>query len=337
MRSPSQYCMNIQMMSNFAAMPAVSASRPPRLLSMTDLDPEGIVALLDLADALKSGRAPGGTMRALEGRAVALIFQKPSLRTRVSFEVGIARLGGTPVVLSGREVGLGTREVPADVGRTLERYVDLIVARVFDHAMLEELARSVSIPVVNALSDREHPCQALADLMVLREHWGALEGRQLVFLGDGNNVAHSLLLAGASVGLHVRVVCPEAYAPDGEVLARARLRAARTGARIEVGHDPDAGVAGADALYTDVWASMGQELEADERRRAFAGFTLSAERVVSAATGALVLHCLPAHRGEEIAGEVLDGPRSIVFDQAEDRLWVQMALLATLAMRPLAA
>jgi ornithine carbamoyltransferase len=323
--------MTMHSLSNSAAMAIPFIPPPSRLLSVTDLDPAGILDVLDLADALKRGgwdhAAPP-----LAGRAVALVFEKPSLRTRVSFEVGVARLGATPVVLSGKEVGLGTRETVPDVGRTLERYVDAIVARVFDHAILDALAEVVSIPVINALSDEEHPCQALADLMVLREHLGSLHGRQLVFIGDGNNVAASLLLAGASVGMHVRVACPAAYAPAPSVVARASLIGEGTGARVEVTHDPAAAIAGADAVYTDVWASMGQEDEAEARRPAFSGFRLT-NGLLSSAPDALVLHCLPAHRGEEIDPDVLDGPNSIVFDQAEDRLWVQMAVLLRL-VRP---
>ena len=305
---------------------------PSRFLSVTDLDPEGIVDVLDLADALKHGRSPAVDSAPLAGRSVALIFQKPSLRTRVSFEVGVSRLGGQPIVLSGKEVGLGSRETVSDVAKTLERYVDAIVARVFDHGILEGLADAVSIPVINALSDAEHPCQALADLMVLREHLGSLAGRQLVFVGDGNNVAASLLLAGASAGMHVRVVCPPAYAPDPSIVERARATAAGTGARIEVSHDAATAAVGADAVYTDVWASMGQEDEVELRRPVFAPYRVT-RTMMAAAPDALVLHCLPAHRGEEIDADVLDGPRSIVFDQAENRLWVQMAVLLRL-VRP---
>ncbi len=305
---------------------------PSRFLSVTDLDPDGIVDLIDLADALKHGRSPAADSAPLAGRSVALIFQKPSLRTRVSFEVGVGRLGGQPVVLTGKEVGLGSRETVADVARTLERYVDAVVARVFDHRVLEDLADAAAIPVINALSDAEHPCQALADLQVLREHLGNLRGRRLVFVGDGNNVAASLLLAGASVGMHVRVVCPERYAPDADVVRRARVLGARTGARIEVTHDPATGVAGADAVYTDVWASMGQEDETEVRRPIFLPFRVT-RRMLEAAPEALVLHCLPAHRGEEIDADVLDGERSIVFDQAENRLWAQMAVMTRL-IRP---
>jgi ornithine carbamoyltransferase len=317
-------------------MPSEPFPAAARFLSVADLDERGIAELLGLAIALKAGRTPTAgralpSDRPLTDKTVALVFQKPSLRTRVSFEVGITRLGGTSVVLVGEEVGLGSREAPRDVARTLERFADAIVARVFDHALLEELADSSAIPVINALSDAEHPCQALADMMVLAERWGGvagLAGRQLVYVGDGNNVAASLLLASASLGLHVRWVGPEGYEPDPLVVAHARHIAEETGSRIELEHDPVAGLAGADAVYTDVWASMGQEEQAERRREAFRRYAITRE-LLEAAPDALVMHCLPAHRGDEITSEVLDGPNSIVFDQAEDRMWVQMALLLT--------
>jgi ornithine carbamoyltransferase len=315
---------------SFPPVPAANG-----FLSVADLDPAGIVHLLGRAKALKVGEASGAGVPPLAGRSVALIFQKPSLRTRVSFEVGIARLGATPVVLVGEEVGLGSREVPRDVAHTLERYVDAIVARVFDHSLLVDLAAATQIPVINALSDSEHPCQALADLMALGERWGgvdALAGRQLVYVGDGNNVAASLMLAGASVGLHVRIASPEGYEPDPLVVHRARHIAEETGARIELIPDPVEAVVGADAVYTDVWASMGQEEQAERRREVFRSYALT-RQLLERAPDALVMHCLPAHRGDEISSEVLDGPSSIVFDQAEDRLWVQMALLLRF-MRP---
>jgi ornithine carbamoyltransferase len=315
-------------------------SNPPApatraFLSVADLDPAQITDVLARAVALKAGSAPGAGVMPLAGRSVALMFQKPSLRTRVSFEVGISRLGATPVVLVGEEVGLGSREVPRDVARTLDRYVDAIVARVFDHSLLEDLAAASRVPVINALSDAEHPCQALADLMALAERWGsidALAGRQLAYVGDGNNVAASLLLAGASVGLHVRIASPEGYELDPRIVHRARHIAEETGARIELTTDPVEAVRGADAVYTDVWASMGQEEQAERRREVFRPYAVT-RQLLEGSPDALVMHCLPAHRGDEITSEVLDGPRSIVFDQAGDRLWVQMALLLRL-MRP---
>ena len=316
-------------------MPTRSTPAPGRFLSVADLDRAQIAGVLARASDLKARSAPGAGVQPLAGRSVALIFQKPSLRTRVSFEVGISRLGATPVVLVGEEVGLGSREVPRDVARTLDRYVDAIVARVFDHSLLEDLAAASRVPVINALSDAEHPCQALADLMALTEQWGGIDtlaGRQLVYVGDGNNVAASLLLAGASVGLHVRIASPEGYEPDPRIVHHARHIAEETGARIELTTDPVEAVKGADAVYTDVWASMGQEEQAERRREVFRPYAVT-RQLLDGAPDALVMHCLPAHRGDEITSDVLDGPRSIVFDQAEDRLWVQMALLLRL-VRP---
>jgi ornithine carbamoyltransferase len=303
-----------------------------RLLSIDDLDPEAIVEILDSAAALKSGRSPTAGSAPLAGRSVALIFQKASLRTRVSFEVGVARLGGTPVVLNANEIGLGTREAVKDAVLTLERYVDAIVARVSDHDVLEEMASVASIPVINALSDVEHPCQALADALTLREELGEFAGRQLVFIGDGNNVAASLILVAASLGLNVRAITPPGYEPDPSIVDRAIALGHESGATIEIGHDPVAGAQGADAIYTDVWTSMGQEAEAEARRVAFRPYAVTTE-LLRHAPGAIVMHCLPAHRGEEVESEVLDGPRSVVLDQAENRMWVQMAVLLRL-IRP---
>ena len=304
-----------------------------QFLSVSDLDARGITETLTLARGLKAGQVPGSDRTPLAGRAVALIFQKPSLRTRVSFEVGIARLGATPVVLVGEEVGLGSREVPRDVAHTLERYVDAIVARVFDHSLLEDLAAASRVPVLNALSDAEHPCQALADLMALAERWGgteALAGRQLVYVGDGNNVAASLMLAGASVGLHVRIASPEGYEPDPLVVHHARHIAEESGARIELVKDPVAAVTGADAVYTDVWASMGQESEKDKRANIFAPYQVNRALFRLADRDAIFLHCLPAHRGDEVTADVIDSPQSHVFQQAENRLHAQKAIMLEL-------
>jgi len=314
------------------AMPPPSANAVPGFLSVTDLGPGAIGAVLDAAAAFRDGRVAPDAARPLAGAHVAVLLAKPSLRTRVSFEVGIARLGGQAVVLTGNEIGIGSREEPGDIGRVLGRYVDAIVARVFAHSVLGALADGSGVPVINALSDAEHPCQALADLFVLRDHLGPLAGRRLVYLGDGNNVAASLLLACASVGMHIRVVTPPGYAPDPAIVARAQTLAAAHGSEVEVRTEPAGAAAGADAVYTDVWASMGQEAEADARRPVFAPYRVTAA-LLADAPEARVLHCLPAHRGEEIEAAVLDGPRSIVFDQAEARLWVQMALLARL-VRP---
>jgi ornithine carbamoyltransferase len=300
------------------------------VLSIGDLDPIEILEVVEHARVLKSGLDPmlprGGP---LAGRNVALIFDKPSLRTRVSFEVGIRRLGGATTTLTGAEVGVGWRETPEDVAQTLSRYVDAIVIRMLSHATLVRLAAASEVPVVNALSDHEHPCQALADLVTLEEHLGGLRNRTLAFVGDGNNVCHSLLLAGAAVGLNMRVASPRGYEPDPAVVQHAVALGRRTGARIEVNHDPNVAVRGADAVYTDVWASMGDETEAAERRRAFTPYRLTTE-LLRAAPDTMVMHCLPAHRGEEVEAAVIDGPRSVVFDQAENRLYAQQALLLLL-------
>lgn len=304
------------------------------LLGILDLAPDEVVALLDDAARLRAARpalvAGGPPDTTLRGRTVALLFEKPSTRTRVSFEVAVAELGGTPLPLSGAELQLGRGETVEDTGRVLGRYVQGLVVRTFGQGRLRALAEHGGVPVVNALTDAEHPCQALADLLTVRDEFGSFEGRTLTYVGDGNNVAHSLLLAAASVGLGVRVAHPAGYAPDPAVVADARDRAAAHGSEVTVTDDPLAAARGADALYTDVWTSMGQEEESVRRLRDFAGFQLDARLLAAAADGAVVLHCLPAHRGEEISAEVLDGPASRVLDQAENRLHVQKAVLAAL-------
>ena len=304
------------------------------LISTTDLTPVEVTGLLDDAVALRAARrelvAGGEPDATLRGRTVALIFEKPSTRTRVSFEVGVAELGGTPLALSSADLQLGRGETVADTGAVLGRFVQAIVVRTFAQSRLEELAASSGVPVINALTDEEHPCQALADLLTVRDAFGSFEGRVLTYVGDGNNVAHSLLLAGAAVGLGVRVAHPAGYAPDPAVVARAERLAAHHGSEVTVTTDAQAAANGAHALYTDVWASMGQESESAARAEVFAPYALGPELVDVAADDAIVLHCLPAHRGEEIAAEVIDGPRSRVFDQAENRLHAQKAVLAML-------
>ena len=312
------------------SLPRFQPTNHADLLSITDLGPQGIADVIDHALVLKAqAAASAATTRPLSGRHAALLFDKPSLRTRVSFEVGVHRLGGTTTTMSAADVGLGTREPIGDIARTLSRYVDLIVARIHDHPDLVELAAAADVPVINALSAWEHPCQALADLVTLHEHLGALAGMTLAYVGDGNNVCHSLLLGGAASGMHVRVATPAGYGPDQAIVDEARLLARETGAQVEVGHDPVAAVRGADAVYTDVWASMGFEEEAAGRERIFAPFRVTAE-LVSAAPDAIVMHCLPAHRGHEIDADVIDGPSSVVFDQAENRLWAQQAVMVRL-------
>jgi ornithine carbamoyltransferase len=303
---------------------------PRHVTGATDLVALGLDRLLRRAEALRLARRAGrAAPELLAGRQVAMLFEKPSLRTRVTFDVGITSLGGYAIYLGPDEVGLGRRETPADVGRNLSRWVDAIVLRTFAHATLVELAGAASVPVVNALTDREHPCQALGDLQTLRQHLGSLRGRVLAFIGDGNNVCHSLLLAGAAAGLEVRVATPDGFAPDQTVVAEARALGRIGGGSVVIGADPRRAVAGADAVYTDVWASMGDEDQAALRRERFAGFRVDS-RLLTLAPDALVMHCLPAHRGEEITDDVLDGPRSVVLDQAENRLYAQQALLLEL-------
>jgi ornithine carbamoyltransferase len=305
-------------------------------LGIDDLDRGELLAVLDRADELKAarvaalfeGRSP--VTDVLHGRSVALVFEKPSMRTRASFEVAVHELGGKALPMWDAEIGLGRRETIADTGAVLSRYVQAIVIRTFGQERIEQLAEAATVPVVNALTDLEHPCQALADLQTLREAHGELAGRTLAYVGDGNNVAHSLLLAGAKVGVSVRVGHPEGYAPDPAIVARAEELAADSGAAITTTTDPAEAVAGAHALYTDVWASMGQEDEAQARAEVFAPFQITPELLARADDDAVLLHCLPAHRGEEVAAEVIDGPASRVFDQAENRLHAQKALLALL-------
>jgi len=296
-------------------------------LSVDDVSPDELTALLDGADRHKAQRRPRTT---LAGRSVAMIFEKPSTRTRVSFEVAIHELGGHPVVLSGAELQLDRGESLEDTGAVLSRYVHAIVLRTFAQESLERLARGGTIPVVNALSDYGHPCQALADLQTIRERKGHLAGIRLAYLGDGNNVAHSLLFAGSKTGMHVTVATPIGYEPIPQVVRRAGEIAAGTGGSVELTNDPTAAAKNADVLYTDVWASMGKELEHGERALIFKPYQLSSDTLAVASPDVVVLHCLPAHRGEEIAAEVMDGPNAAVFDQAENRLHTQKALLSWL-------
>lgn len=292
-------------------------------LSMTSITPDELTMLLDRAEAMKASRGPSN---ALAGQSVAMIFEKPSTRTRVSFEVGISELGAHPLALSGAELQLGRGETIEDTGRVLARYVHGIVVRTFEQDKVVRLAASADVPVVNALTDEEHPCQALADLLTIRQHFGTLKGRTLAYVGDGNNVAHSLMLAGAMAGMNVTVATPPGYEPRDSII-KAAHDLVTGGTVIRVTGDPAAAVEGADAVYTDVWASMGQEDEAAARTKAFDGFMVDAALMAGAKPDAIVLHCLPAHRGEEISAEVLDGPQSAVWDQAENRLHVQKALL----------
>ena len=295
-------------------------------LSSADLTREAAVGLFALAAELKQRWKAGRRTAPLAGKTFALIFEKPSLRTRVTFEVGLIQLGGGAVYLSGQEIGLGTREAVPDVARNLARWVDGIAARVHAHATVEDLARHATVPVINALSDFEHPCQALADFFTLWERGLDLARLRLAWIGEGNNVCHSVLLLGALLGTSTVVACPPGYAPDPRVLATVR----RLGGRCEITDDARAAATGADVLYTDVWTSMGQEAERERRLEAFGRYQINETLVGFARPSALVMHCLPAHRGEEITDGVLDGPQSIVLDQAENRLHAQKAVVLQL-------
>jgi ornithine carbamoyltransferase len=297
-------------------------------LSVDDLSTVELHDVLRLARRMKADRSLHRA--ALAGNAVALIFEKSSTRTRVSFEVGVAQLGAHVLTLAAGDLQLGRGETIEDTGRVLSRYVDAIVLRTFEQERLEALADAASVPVINSLSDFEHPCQALADLLTIQEHLGELAGKTLTYVGDGNNVAHSLLLAGAKAAMTVRVATPAGFEPIRQVVDRAAEIAAETGGAIEVGTDPGLAAKGAHVLYTDVWASMGQEEEVDERALVFRPYQLNEALLEVADPRVLVMHCLPAHRGEEISDRAIDGEHSVVFDQAENRLHTQKALLVFL-------
>jgi ornithine carbamoyltransferase len=293
-----------------------------------DWKPEEIEGVLDLAAKVKAH--PSQYRTELAGRTLAMIFEKSSTRTRVSFEAGMWQLGGLGMFLSSRDLQLGRGEPISDTAKVLSRYVDAIMARVFAQSTVEGLARHASVPVINGLSDLLHPCQALADFQTVRERFGGTEGFPLCYVGDGNNVAHSLLLTGAKLGARVSVVTPPGYEPKAEVLAWARSTAAETGGSVLATQSLEEGLSGARAVYTDVWASMGQEAEAEARVKRFEGYRVTARLMGMAEKDAIFLHCLPAHRGEEVDEAVIDGPASAVFDQAENRLHAQKALLVRL-------
>ncbi|MBW0115430.1 ornithine carbamoyltransferase [Pseudonocardia abyssalis] len=305
---------------------------PRHLLRDDDLSPADQTAILDLADALKADRY---AQRPLAGpRPIAVMFDKSSTRTRISFEVGISQLGGQPLIVDAQASQLGRGETIADTARVLSRYVDAIVWRTGDQSRIDEMAAAATVPVVNALTDQFHPCQVLADLQTIRERFGRLAGLTLTYLGDGaNNMAHSLLLGGATAGMHVRVCAPEGFTPDEEVLRAAKDRAADTGGGVELIADPHAAVDGVDVIVTDTWVSMGQEADGLDRAAPFRPLQVNAELLARADPAAIVLHCLPAHRGDEITDEVLDGPQSAAWDEAENRLHAQKALLTWLLSR----
>jgi len=296
-------------------------------LDVTDFTAEEIHQVLRLAVDLKRKQKKGKAHPFLKGKTLAMIFQKPSTRTRISFETGMFQLGGHGITISPDEMGLGKREAVADVARVLSRYNDGIMARVFGHDILTDLAKHASIPVINGLSDWSHPCQILGDMLTILEHRGGFDGMKVAWIGDGNNVAHSWIHMAMRIPMELALACPAGYDPDKQLLERAR----KTGAgRVEVFRDPEKAASDADVLYTDVWASMGQEKEAARRRKAFRNFQINDKLVRKAKPNALVMHCLPAHRGEEISESVLEGPRSIVFDEAENRLHAQKAVLVKL-------
>jgi len=299
-------------------------------LAIADLSPAEFSQILSVAKKLKAEWRRGGNKPILKHKTLGMVFQKPSLRTRVSFDLAMLHLGGQALYLSPNEIGLGQRESIADVARVLARYVDGIMARVFAHDHVVELARHSRVPVINGLSDHEHPCQAMADVLTIVEHCGELKGLKVVFLGDGNNVARSLMFACAQGGAQFVCAAPEGYALDDVSVAQARILAERSGGRVELMAHPQAAARDADVLYTDVWTSMGQEAEAVERARIFLPYQINAPLVALAKPSAIVMHCLPAHRGAEITDEVMDGPHSVVFDQAENRMHAQKAIVAIL-------
>lgn len=298
------------------------------LLSISQLGAGDIATIFDAAAALKADR--NGYSDLLRGKRLGMIFEKESLRTRFTFDIGMQDLGGSAVFMDHRHVRLGTRESIRDMAKNLERWVHGIVARTYKHKALEELAANCSIPVINGLSDFVHPCQALADFFTLTERWGDVRGRKVVYVGDGNNTCHSLVHVATRLGAHITVCCPEGYEPNARVIHEAMLVARETGSDVRIQNDPEEGVRDADAVYTDVWASMGQEDETEERAAIFNDFRVDEEMMALAKPDAVFMHCLPAHRGQEVTSGVIDSPQSIVFDIAENRLHVQKAILALL-------
>lgn len=302
-------------------------------LTLQDYTDEEITALLDLAGKLKQQQKNGESHHLLAGQTLGMIFEKPSTRTRVSFEVGMWQLGGHALFLSSQELQIGRGEPIRDTAAVLSRYLDGIMIRTFAHSGVEELARHAAVPVINGLTDLYHPCQALADLLTIREKKEVLPGLNVTYLGDGNNVAHSLMLGCSKLGVNITVCTPPGYLPLDEIRTKAEENASRTGSKIIVTDNPEAAVNKADVLYTDVWASMGQEQEKNERKKIFAPYQINGELLSQADSQAVVMHCLPAYRGDEITSEVLEGEQSVVLDQAENRLHVQKALMAALMGR----
>ena len=300
-------------------------------VSMTDLSPDELLALLNLAAELKKQNRQSQPHPRLAGKTLAMIFQKPSLRTRVSFETGMTQLGGHAIYLAPADIKLGQRETTEDVAIVLGRYADLIMARVFEHQLVVGLAKHAGVPVINGLSDFEHPCQIMADLQTVQERKGRLKGLNMIYVGDGNNVAHSLMFGAALVGMNLTVVTPPSFEPSGAVLAESQKIGSETGAQIEVSNDLLASAKGAEVVYTDVWTSMGQEDEAEARKKKFKDYQVNSRLLSAMHKDAIILHCLPAHYGEEIEYEVSRTPNSAIFDQAENRLHAQKAVMVALA------
>lgn len=296
-------------------------------LTLADLSAAELQDILNLAVQLKTEWKAGGNAPVLSGKVLGMVFQKPSLRTRVSFDMAMLHLGGHALYLSPNEIQLGKRESVADVSRVLARYVQVVMARVFDHADVVELAKWSSVPVINGLSDYSHPCQGIADFLTMMEHKGTLKGRKLTYLGDSNNVTHSLIFGATKLGMDFALGAPVGYSLRSDVMTLAQQFAAESGSKITVTTDPREAVQNADVVYTDTWTSMGQEVEAEERRKIFPPYQVNTALLAHAKPDAIVMHCLPAHRGEEITDEVADGPQSVLFDQAENRMHGQKAIL----------
>lgn len=316
------------------AQPGTSTARYAKdLLDVATMPRKQILDLLQLAASLKKTQQQGTPHRLLVGKTLGLLFQKPSTRTRVSFEAGMNQLGGHALVLPMGDIQLSRGETISDTARVLSRYLDGIVIRTYDHSIVEEWAAQATMPVINGLTDHSHPCQALSDLLTIHEIKGRLKGIKLAYIGDGNNVANSLIEAGAKMGMRVAIGCPSGYQPDQRVIDRARLEGQKTGAAIEVVENPQVVVKEADVVYTDVWISMGREREQTRRLRTLTPYQLNRRLLQRAKPDAIVMHCLPAHRGEEITADVLDGPQSVIIDQAENRLHMQKAILGQLLSR----
>mgnify|MGYP001386718335 CR=1 FL=1 len=317
-------------MSTTIATKNVATLKGRHFLTLADYSKSELESLLQLAKALKKWQQQGKTYQPLAGKTLGMIFTKASTRTRVSFEVGMLQLGGHALFLGKDDIQLGRGETIPDTARVLSRYVDGIMIRTFAHRDVIELARYATVPVINGLTDAFHPCQALADFLTIEEKLGGLKGSKLAYVGDGNNMVHSLMLGAAKLGVHIAVATPTGYEPDTDVVRDSEQFAQESGSSVTVTNDPLEAVNGAHVIYTDVWASMGQEAEAQERLKAFQGYQVDKSLMDAAHDHAIFLHCLPAHRGEEVAAEVIDGPKSVVFSQAENRLHAQKAILASL-------